>query len=309
MSLLIDILESMEPQSLFDALKALDSDLEIARNPSEVDDPEKVEFAVVWKHETGSLKKYPQLKAVSTYGHGVDGLLSDSQLPDGVPLVRLSDQTMAVWMSEYLLAVVLLQRRHLLQIAKNPDYIGWGISARNPGNQIGILGLGYLGKHSAQTFLKMGFDVCGWSRTSKKVDGIECLNGEEGLDSLLAKSDYLINLLPLTPATENLLNAKTLSKTKKGSYLINVGRGHSLVEEDLIPLLDQEHLSGACLDVFRIEPLPMDHPFRNHSKILITPHHSSATPAESVAPQILENYQRAISGQPLLNKVDLKHGY
>jgi glyoxylate/hydroxypyruvate reductase A len=106
-----------------------------------------------------------------------------------------------------------------------------------------------------------------------------------------------------------LLNTETLSKLKRGAYLINVGRGQTLVEEDLIPLLDDGQLSGACLDVFRTEPLAEEHPFRKHKKILITPHNSSSTPADSVAPQILENYKRAVSGRQLLNQVDLTHGY
>jgi glyoxylate/hydroxypyruvate reductase A len=239
----------------------------------------------------------------------VDGLLADSKLPEGVPLVRLTNETMAEWMSEYLLAVVLLQRRQLLQHTENPDYIEWGIAARHPGNQMSILGLGYLGQAAAKVFLKMGFDVSGWSRTLKQVEGVSSFSGNDGLTEMLQKTDYLVNLLPLTTETADLLNTETLSKLKRGAYLINVGRGQTLVEEDLIPLLDEGQLSGACLDVFRIEPLTEEHPFRKHKKILITPHNSCSTPAESVAPQILENYKRAVSGRQLLNLVDLAHGY
>ena len=116
-------------------------------------------------------------------------------------------------------------------------------------------------------------------------------------------------MLPNTSATQDLLNYQTLSTLKRGAYVINVGRGQTLVDEDLIALLDNGHLSGACLDVFRTEPLPADHQFRNPNKILITPHNSSTTPAEAAATQILENYKRAISGKKLLNLVDMKHGY
>ena len=122
-------------------------------------------------------------------------------------------------------------------------------------------------------------------------------------------SNYLINLLPNTEFTKDLLNYQSLSMLKRGAYVINVGRGKTLVDEDLITLLDNGHLSGACLDVFRTEPLPSDHQFRNHNKILITPHNSSTTQAVSAAPQILENYKRAISGKNLLHLVDMKHGY
>jgi len=166
-----------------------------------------------------------------------------------------------------------------------------------------------LGQAAAKVFLKMRFDVSGWSRTLKKIEGVRSFSGNDGLNEMLKNTNYLVNLLPLTLETTDLLNTETLSKLKRGAYLINVGRGETLVEENLIPLLDEGQLSGACLDVFRTEPLPEKHPFRKHKKILITPHNSSSTPADSVAPQILENYKRAVSGRQLLNLVDLERGY
>ena len=155
----------------------------------------------------------------------------------------------------------------------------------------------------------MDFKVSGWSRRKKQVKEVESFSGKKGFSAILKQTDYLINLLPHTTETRDLLNIETLSQLKGGAYLINVGRGQTLVDEDLIALLDGGQLSGACLDVFRTEPLPKEHPFRKHENILITPHNSSATPAESVAPQILENYRRAVSGRQLLNTVDLEHGY
>ena len=309
MSLLICLPDSFHPQSLSNALKSLDPELHIEIGPENVKNPSAVEFAVDWKNPEGHLLNYPNLKAISSYGHGVDNLLSDTKLPHGIPIVRLKDETMANLMSEYLLAVVLLQRRQFLEYAKNPEFSEWGTSIYHPGNQIGILGLGYLGQASAKVFLNMGFNVAGWSRRMKQIDGISCFSNTEGLTKMLTQTDYLINLLPNTSATQDLLNYQTLSTLKRGAYVINVGRGQTLVDEDLIALLDNGHLSGACLDVFRTEPLPSDHQFRNHNKILITPHNSSTTQAESAATQILENYRRAISGKKLLNLVDMKHGY
>lgn len=309
MSLLICIPDSFQPESLSSALISLDSKLQIEIGPENVKNPFAVEFAVVWKHPEGLLLNYPNLKAISSYGHGVDVLFSDKKLPQGVPVVRIKDETMAELMSEYLLAVVLLKRRQLLEYAKNPEFSEWGTSKPHPGNQIGILGLGYLGQAAAKVFLSMGFIVAGWSRRKKQIDGVNCFSGTEGMTQMLKKTDYLINLLPNTSATQDLLNTQTLTQLKRGAYVINVGRGQTLVDEDLIALLDDGHLSGACLDVFRTEPLPAGHPFRKHSKIIVTPHNSSETPAESVAPQILENYRRAISGNQLLNLVDLEHGY
>ena len=309
MSLLICLPDSFHPQSLSNALKSLDPELHIEIGPENVKNPSAVEFSVDWKNPEGHLLNYPNLKAISSYGHGVDNLLSDTKLPHGIPIVRLKDETMANLMSEYLLAVVLLLRRQFLEYAKNPEISEWGTSIYHPGNQIGILGLGYLGQASAKVFLNMGFNVAGWSRRMKQIDGISCFSNTEGLTKMLTKTDYLINLLPNTSATQDLLNYQTLSTLKRGAYVINVGRGQSLVDEDLIALLDNGYLSGACLDVFRTEPLPADHKFRNHNKILITPHNSSTTQAESAATQILNNYRRVLSGKKLLYLVDIKHGY
>ena len=309
MSLLICLPDSFHPRSLSNALKSLDHELHIEIGPENVKNPSAVEFAIDWKNPEGHLLNYPNLKAISSYGHGVDNLLSDTKLPHGIPIVRLKDETMANLISEYLLTVVLLQRRQFLEYVKNLEFSEWGTSIYHPGNQIGILGLGYLGQASAKLFLKMGFNVSGWSRRMKQIDGISCFSNTEGLTKMLTQTHYLINLLPNTSATRDLLNYQTLSTLKRGAYVINVGRGQTLVDEDLIALLDNGHLSGACLDVFRTEPLPADHQFRNHKKILLTPHNSSTTQAESAASQILENYRRAISGKKLLHLVDMKHGY
>ncbi len=309
MALLISLPDSFQPKLLSNALKSLDPELKIEIGAENVKNPSAVEFAVDWKNLQGHLLKYPNLKAISSYGHGVDNLLSDTKLPQGIPIVRLKDETMANMMSEYLLAVVLLHRRQLLEYAKNPEFSEWGTNRYHPGNQISILGLGYLGQASAKVFLKMGFNVAGWSRRIKQIDGISCFSGTKDLEVMLTQTDYLVNLLPDTSLTQDLLNYQSLSTLKRGAYVINVGRGKTLVDEDLITLLDKGYLSGACLDVFRTEPLPSDHQFRNHNKILITPHNSSTTQAVSAAPQILENYKRAISGKKLLHLVDMKHGY
>ena len=299
--------DHMQPQVLQSELLKLDPDLRIGIGLEE--DPGTVEFAVIWNQPHGTLKTYPKLRVICVYGHGVDSVLLDTELPQGIPIIRLTDQTMAIWMSEYLLTAVLMHRRQMLTHISEPEMIPWGRTVRKPGNRIGILGLGYLGTHAARLFLKMGFEVLGWSRSPKKIKGVSSFNGSEGLDDLLSQSDFLISLLPLTSETENFLDLKTMKRLKKGAYLINVGRGKVLVEEDLIQAMNEGHLSGACLDVFRQEPLPANHPFRNHSKILITPHNSSNTPAESVAPQILENYKNMKKGHPLNNLVDLERGY
>ena len=116
-------------------------------------------------------------------------------------------------------------------------------------------------------------------------------------------------MLPLTPQTKGILNRETFAKLPAGAFVINVARGAHLVEEDLLAALDDEHLSGACLDVFETEPLPPDHPFWDHPKITVSPHISSITFSKAVAPQIIDNYRRSQNNQTLMNVVDKQRGY
>jgi glyoxylate/hydroxypyruvate reductase A len=175
--------------------------------------------------------------------------------------------------------------------------------------RIGIMGLGQLGKDAAKKLSYLGFPVTGWSQTPKDIEGVKCLAGEEVLDDFLSQTRILICMLPLTPKTKGILNQKTFDKLPAGAYVINVARGQHLIEKDLLAALDSEQLAGACLDVFAVEPLPEDHPFWRHPKIIVTPHISSLTNPKAVAPQIIENYQRTKTGRPLLNVVDMQRGY
>ncbi len=309
MTLLICLPENMGPRVLKKELLSIDCNLNIEIEPRLVKDPQKVEFAIVWKHQSGMLLNYKNLKAILAYGHGVDSVLTDEKLPYGVPILRLKSEVMADSMNEYLLAVVLLYKRQLLEHLNNKNKFEWGISSNLNISSIGILGLGFLGKSAANIFLRMGFDVSGWSRSEKKLKKIRSYKGKSGMIKMLRNTDILINLLPLTNETKFLLNSRVLLNLKRGAYFINVGRGETLVEEDLITLLDCGHLSGACLDVFQTEPLPKNHPFWRHKKIIITPHNSSTTPHNSVTTQIIQNYRRAVSGEKLMNVVDLNKGY
>lgn len=171
------------------------------------------------------------------------------------------------------------------------------------------MGLGKLGGYSAGRLATMGFNVIGWSRSPKSIPGVKAYAGEEQLDEFLSQADMLICLLPLTEKTRWILNRELFSKLPKGSILVNVARGENLVEKDLLTALDDGLLRGACLDVFKEEPLPEDHLFWGHEKILITPHCSSVTAPESVAPQIVQNYRLMRNNDSLLNQVDMLRGY
>jgi glyoxylate/hydroxypyruvate reductase A len=141
------------------------------------------------------------------------------------------------------------------------------------------------------------------------MEGVHCFAGDLEMDPFLAQADILVCLLPLTPATEGILNRRTFARLPRGAYIINAARGDHLIEEDLLAALESDQISGACLDVFRTEPLPASHPFWNHPRVTVTPHVASLTYPKAVAPQIVENYRRVRSGQPPLYAVDVRRGY
>ena len=291
-------------------LGALQPGIEIRVWP-EAGNASEIEFALCWNHPWGELTKYKNLKCIASLGAGVDHLIRDPDLPDGVPITRVVEHSMAQSMSEYVVLSVLNYCRQFDAYRSDQDQKHW--HPRRPRlaeeTHIGIMGMGQLGSDAAQKLSSLGFTVSGWSRRPKNMDGVQCFAAEDGFENFLSRSQILICLLPLTPSTKGILNRKTFDRLPKGAYVINVARGQHLVENDLIEALDSGRLAGACLDVFDVEPLPADHPFWNHPKIRVTPHISSITFPGAVAPQIIENYRRARTGRPLLNVVDLKRGY
>ena len=242
-------------------------------------------------------------------GAGVENILSDPSLPAGVPITRFVDNTLSDQMAEFVLGAILNHRLHLTRYREFQAASRWYCLDFIKGRTVTILGLGELGSATARLLTQNGYEVNGWSRSEKNIDGVKSYFGEEQLKRSVNEADYVVCLLPLTPSTKHILNNDLFDAMKKGSYLINVGRGDHLAENDLLDALHHETLSGALLDVFSTEPLPQDHPFWRHPKIHITPHISSPTDKAQVARQILDNYARLMSGKPLLNQVDPKRAY
>mgnify|MGYP001819719748 CR=1 FL=1 len=175
--------------------------------------------------------------------------------------------------------------------------------------RVTVLGLGALGEAVALALHGLNFDVAGWSRTQKDIAGVKCLAGNDGLSAALDRADILILLLPLTGATENLMNAARLSCLPQGAVVINPGRGPLIDDDALIRALDNGHIAHATLDVFREEPLPPCHPFWVHPSATVTPHIASDTRAKSAAEVIAENIRRGEAGQPFLHLVNREAGY
>lgn len=272
---------------------------------------EAITMAVIWKHPQGSLSHYPNLKCIASAGAGVDYIFEDTTVPKDVPITRIVDPYLASDMSEHVLAVILAELKNFNLYKLQQVDSHWNPKAykRIEDVKVGIMGLGELGSLSATDLMKFGFTVQGWSRSKKIIKGVRTFSGSKEFDSFLESTQILVCLLPLTPETEGILNSELFSKLPKGSYIINVARGGHLVDEDLLNALDNNHLSGACLDVYHQEPLPKDHPFWNHPKIFMTPHYASVSDTNSVVPQILENYERLKHGKDLLNKVNRNKGY
>lgn len=310
MTFLIQAPESFQPERYRQLLADAAPDIPV-RLSDEPGDPGAVVFAAGWNPPDGYWHQFPNLQGITSLGAGVDSLLRDADIPPELPIARLVDDEMARRMTEYMLLAVLSHKRRWLDYAEHPDGAGWGISIARPGHQVGILGLGHLGTAVAQGFQSLGYGVAGWVRSPREspLPNLPLYVGDRGLPALLQGADYVISLLPLTPETRNRFDRAVLSEMKPGAYFINAGRGQTVVEADLLALVQSGHLSGACLDVFQEEPLPADHPFRKEPRIRITPHISSITPPESVLPQIIDNYRRAASGQPLLNLIDRTRGY
>jgi glyoxylate/hydroxypyruvate reductase A len=237
--------------------------------------------------------------------------MRDPDLPTGVPITRVVEHCMAQSMSEYVVLAVLNHCRRFDSFRNDQPQKKWQprIPLLAAEMHIGIMGLGQLGKDAAKKLSYLGFPVSGWSQTPKGIEGVTCLAGDEALDDFLSRTRILICMLPLTPNTKSILSRKTFAKLPAGAYVINVARGRHLVEKDLIAALDSGQLDGACLDVFEAEPLPEGHPFWSHPKIIVTPHISSITYPRAVAPQIIENYRRTKTGNPLLHVVDVARGY
>jgi glyoxylate/hydroxypyruvate reductase len=174
---------------------------------------------------------------------------------------------------------------------------------------VGILGFGALGQDAGKKLKALGFDVAGWSRSAKEVPGFATYAGPDGFDALLARSEILVCLLPLTAETRGILNAAVFTRLPRGAGIVNAGRGAHLVEEDLIPALDSGQLSGAALDVFREEPLPPEHPFWRHPRIIVTPHIAAETHPPTAATIIRDAIRCFEAGLPVPNRVDPARGY
>lgn len=277
----------------------------------QVGDPGEIEYALVWQPEPGLLASLPNLRLILNLGAGVDHLLADPTTPRRVPIVRLVDPYMTDAMSEYVAMQVLrLHRRDLDYRAQQQGQVWRELDQKNAcERRVGILGLGVLGQDAARKLAAFGFEIAGWSRGAKQVPGIAAYSGAAALPAFLGRSEMLVCLLPLTPETEGILDSRLFAQLPRGAALVNAARGGHLVDADLLAALASGQLSAAVLDAFREEPLPPEHPFWRHPRIVVTPHIAALTNPPTAAPILLDNIRRLREGRALVNQVDPGRGY
>ena len=276
----------------------------------DVGEVESVRYALVWNPPPGLLDKFPRLRAVLALGAGVDGLLADPTTPD-VPVIRLIDAGLAPQMAEYAVYAVLSFHRAMPQYDAQQAKPVWRPLKPVLSSQwaVGVMGTGIIGGLIAKNLVALGYAVRAWSRSGTRIDGVESFAGDAELDSFLSGSRVVVNALPLTDKTAGILGARTFSSMSPGSYVVNIGRGGHLIEDDLLAAIDDGHIAGAMLDVFSEEPLPVTHPFWPHPRVVVTPHIAGVTVASEAEAQVIENVKRMERGESPVGVVDRERGY
>lgn len=274
-------------------------------------DPAQIDY-VVYAPNSGLVDFTPftRLKAVLNLWAGVEDVVDNQTLQ--VPLCRMVGGGLTEGMVEWVAGHVL---RHHLEIDRflaaqdgvwrNDDWAPPLACDRN----VTILGLGALGAACGQALVGLGFNVHGWSRSEKQIDGLICHHGDDGLRAALALGEIVVLLLPQTAATQNVLNAQSMALLPRGAVIVNPGRGPLIDDEALLAALESGQVGHATLDVFRIEPLPADHAYWAHPKVTVTPHIASTTRAPQACHVIAENIARGEAGDGFLHVVDRGAGY
>ncbi|MGO8799311.1 MAG: 2-hydroxyacid dehydrogenase [Roseiarcus sp.] len=304
-----------DAQPWFERLRAMLPDREIV-TPEAIGARAEVEYALSWRHPPGSLAGLPNLKAIFSLGAGVDHMFGDPRLPD-VPIVRVVDAELRDRMSEWVALHALIHLRQQRMYDWRQDQRIWEEDVEQPAAadvRVGVMGLGVIGADAASKLAMIGFDVAGWSRTPRSLEGVACFHGADGLDAMLARTDILVALLPLTPATRGILSAPLFSKLARdgrlgGPILLNAGRGGLQVEVDILAALDGGVLKAATLDVFEVEPLPEESPLWLHPRVTISPHNAAISTPDAVLRNVVAQIEALGRGEGLKNVVDRRRGY
>lgn len=276
-----------------------------------VRDPAAVRYAVVWRPRTGDLARFSNLRAIVSIGAGIDHVLNDAELPQGVPIIRTVGDDLTQRMREYVALHVLRHHRDMprqLRAQREHDWHAIVVPVA-PNRTVGVMGLGNLGAAAGATLGGLGFATRGWSKSPKTIDGVDTYSGAEEFDAFLSGCEILVNLLPLTEHTRGILNADLFGKLPEGACVVNCARGPHLVDDDLLAALSSGRIKQATLDVFHQEPLPPGHPFWDHPAITVTPHIASQIDAGTGGRLVAANLRAFAETGTCADVADAARGY
>lgn len=275
-----------------------------------IENKDEVEVLLTWKPHQGYVNEFKNLKVVQSVGAGIDHLLH-TPIPESIKVTRIVDPALKQDMFEHVLMCIMASMKNTMLYYKDQLNRSWLPKSYESihSTTITILGMGEIGKFVAVQLKNLGFQVQGWSNSPKKIDGILTFAGRDALFDSVRTGDFIVNILPLTEETKELLSHTLFQQIANQPVLINVGRGGHMKDEDLVTALDNGFLKAAYLDVFHQEPLEIDHPFWTHPNIYITPHIASITNPDTAIDLVIENYKRFKSNNELQHVVDLKRGY
>jgi glyoxylate/hydroxypyruvate reductase A len=271
-----------------------------------------VRLACAWHPPHDAFERYPNLKAVCSIGAGVDNILMCPSLRSGIEVVRVVDPEQAQLMAGFVTWHVIGHQRSLAAYREQQRDRIWRVLEQRSaqGVPVGILGFGAIGQRVATHLALLGFPVMVWSRTAKLTSSpVRSFHGRDGLDAMLSETEVLVNLLPMTRETRGILNGDLFGHMRRGAYLIQVGRGEHLVEDDLLGALESGQLAGAALDVFGSEPLSPTHPFWAHPKIVVTPHAACDASVSAVADTLVATAAAIEKGERPPHAIDRGRGY
>ncbi|MCF6807909.1 glyoxylate/hydroxypyruvate reductase A [Thiotrichales bacterium 19S9-12] len=274
-------------------------------------DKKAIDFAICWASPKGVFREFPNLKLISSGGAGVNHIIKDPSLPKGIPIVRVVDQKLSRDMAHYIIHAVLDYVRLKKRFDQSQKDKFWDpLPPYNITDKtiVGIMGIGQIGGYILKALNEIEIPTIGFSNSKKDFDGIETFEQHE-FHQFLSKSNILICTLPLTEHTHHIINKDLIKHLPKSAYIINIGRGQHLNDNDLLNAINSGHLSGAKLDVFNEEPLPPEHPFWSHPQIEITPHNAAVSDPLNAVHAVVDNYKRFKNNQPLNYQVNIDKGY
>jgi glyoxylate/hydroxypyruvate reductase len=291
-------------------------DRDVALFPADKVDLHSVYYAAVWQPKPGLLRAFSNLKAIFNLGAGVDAVLQDPLLPPSIPLVRVADDDLTSRMTEYIVMHTLMHHRQQTYLTNCQAGSIWAPRMQWPARavRVGVLGMGVLGQRAALALRSIGFQVAGWSKSAKSIEGIQCYSGSGQLKAFLGRTDILVVLLPLTSETQGILARDLFLQLASdgplgGPVVINAGRGGLQSEKDIVACLEDGTLKAVTLDVFEREPLPSDSLLWAHPAVTISPHNAADTDPDSIASYVATQILNFEAGQPLQNVVDRDRGY